>query len=220
MQQPQRYPLRLIVSGSVFAAILSWLVFAASGIATDSPPSFEQLSICVAVEPSAGVDVSSAQNTIASVAKGASAVLKTHYDETRGLHSATGGAQLPAFGGISVGTTCPHGFQGPRPGTKYGESVRAESVSTASPYNIKLFVLSDSSASSVMGKNGSVRMPYEFACDETSDVCAEVSTALYVRASTANDGAKLGEALSRAAGWAGRSPVGHPADEPSAPKRN
>ena len=78
-------------------------------------------------------------------------------------------------------------------------SVQATPVTAFPSHNLHVFVVRDGSALAPDAP-GYVRLPYEMSCLE--HICAEVSTALYIKESVLSDRALTLRALEEAAGYA------------------
>lgn len=98
---------------------------------------------------------------------------------------------------------------------RLGRSLNPPTTSAPSGANIRLVVVPESAAQGFMRDAAFLRMAYHMQCQTGQDVCAEVSTVVFVRSSRAGDPAILQEAVETAAGWNHdlRYPNGHPASE-------
>lgn len=105
---------------------------------------------------------------------------------------------------------------------RYNLGVRPAPVKAAGPFQVLILVTSDSwfDRNGLEGRSH-VRTAYEHSCEDPH-VCAEVSTALYLRESAASDQSLIVRALEAGFGWEnalGREyPLGHPESEQATTK--
>ena len=127
--------------------------------------------------------------------------LPASYSRARDVARAAGGEWSDGITTPSVAAGCPDGFIAPDPDRlALRISVKAKPVAEPTRNNIKVFVVADDSSLIPPGVDY-LRLPYEMSCDEGNHVCAEVSTALYVRERGAANLATMVKALEEAAGY-------------------
>jgi len=109
-----------------------------------------------------------------------------------------GAPKSPPFVPMSPAAGCPHGtpvLEAPTDGSLLRDHPIRPPVQTASPYTLKLFVLSDAEAQALFPGKQYLRMPYERICNERGGSCQTVSIALLIGDADATNEAVILEAI-------------------------
>ena len=206
---------RLLVLG-IFVGSAAAGLWALREFAFDTEAALPANSVCI--DGADGVVVAGAVASLKSLDPEIKAAQEKYLTDQRDPDAGT-------VAPLRVQPGCPHGLRlpdrAPNSGGVSGPGVvRLDPVNSPSAYNIKLFIVGDDDAKSLFPNRSYLRMPYEFVCLPNGSGCAEVTTAIYIRAADATRAEVLREAILDGLGILSsiKYPNGHPPSEDNTTK--